>query len=284
MTPRHSRNIDAATVRGFGDEWAAFDQSALDPAEHRRMFDRYFRIFPLAELGNAEGFDLGCGSGRWALLVAPHVRMLHCIDAADKALEVSRRQLRNLPNVELHLADAHSIPLPDESQDFGYSLGVLHHIPNPEAALKQCVAKLRRGAPFLLYLYYRLDQRPAWYRVLWKISDFARHGVSRLPFGPRRAAAELFAAVFYYPLARAALIADRMGVDVANWPLGSYRDCSFFTMRTDALDRFGTRLEHRFSRAEIEVMMKRCGLVDIRFSEAPPFWVAVGRKRGGVSA
>jgi len=49
-------------------------------------------------------------------------------------------------------------------------------------------------------------------------------------------------------------------------------------MRTDALDRFGTRLEQRFTRDEIAHMMEAAGLVDIRFSEKMPFWVAVGRR------
>jgi hypothetical protein len=49
-------------------------------------------------------------------------------------------------------------------------------------------------------------------------------------------------------------------------------------MRTDSLDRFGTRLEHRFTRAEIEAMMKATGLVDIRFRDDTPYWVACGRR------
>ena len=53
-----------------------------------------------------------------------------------------------------------------------------------------------------------------------------------------------------------------------------------YTMRTDALDRFGTRLEHRFTRAEIQEMMEAAGLKDIVFSEREPFWVACG-VRGG---
>jgi len=57
-----------------------------------------------------------------------------------------------------------------------------------------------------------------------------------------------------------------------------YRRQGFYTMRTDALDRFGTRLEQRFTRDEIKHMMKAAGLVDIRFSEKMPFWVAVGRR------
>jgi len=61
-------------------------------------------------------------------------------------------------------------------------------------------------------------------------------------------------------------------------PLSYYRDRSFYVMRTDALDRFGTRLEKRFSRAEIESMMSAAGLGTIVFREGAPFWCAVGSR------
>jgi hypothetical protein len=50
-------------------------------------------------------------------------------------------------------------------------------------------------------------------------------------------------------------------------------------MRTDALDRFGTRLEQRFTRAEIQAMMQRAGLERIQISPTEPFWCAVGYRR-----
>ena len=62
-------------------------------------------------------------------------------------------------------------------------------------------------------------------------------------------------------------------------PLSAYRHLSFYTMRTDALDRFGTRLEQRFTRVEITAMMEQAGLEDIRFSEAIPYWCAVGKRK-----
>ena len=49
-------------------------------------------------------------------------------------------------------------------------------------------------------------------------------------------------------------------------------------MRTDALDRFGTRLEHRMTQAEITVLMEQAGLGEIRFRDGVPFWCAIGRK------
>jgi SAM-dependent methyltransferase len=273
-------NIDYETVAGFGEEWDSYDQTAMAEDEHYRLFDQYFAVFPFADLpAHAEGFDLGCGSGRWAALVAPRVGVLHCIDPSDKALAVAQRRLADAPNALFHLANSQKIPLADESQDFGYSLGVLHHIPDPLAALQDCVRKLKPGAPFLVYLYYRFDDRPAWFRSLWKASDLVRRRVSRLPFGARKAATSILAVTVYWPLARIAKLGERLGLDVTGMPLSFYRSTSFYTMRTDALDRFGTALEHRFTRPEIAAMMTEAGLVDIRFHDGELYWIACGRRR-----
>ena len=276
---RRQANIDEETVEGFGAEWTAFDQSALSDEQYANFFNDYFSIFPFDQLPkDAEGFDLGCGSGRWAVGVAGRVGMLHCIDPSKQALDVARRRLAPLKNVQFHLAAADTIPLAAASQDFGYSLGVLHHVPDAGAALMDCVEKLKPGAPFLLYLYYALDDRPAWFRGLWRGTDQVRKGISRLPFRIRRAVTDVIAVAVYWPLARAARIAELAGRNPSNIPLSFYRRASLYTMRTDALDRFGTRLEHRFSRQQIEKMMISAGLDEIRFSESPPFWVACGRR------
>lgn len=272
-------NIDAATVKGFGEEWDAFDQSRLDPAEHRRLFDAYFSLFPFDQLPpDAEGFDLGCGSGRWAALMESRVGKLHCIDPSEKALAVARRRLADSRTATFYLAGAGDIPLADGSQDFGYSLGVLHHIPDTQRAMWDCVRKLKPGAPFLVYLYYRFDNRPWWFRQLWRISEGGRAAISRLPFGLRKATTNVIATLVYWPLARSAKLLERAGARVGAFPLSVYRDCSYYTMRTDALDRFGTRLEQRFTRPEIEHMMTSAGLVDIRFRDGEPYWVACGRR------
>ena len=64
----------------------------------------------------------------------------------------------------------------------------------------------------------------------------------------------------YWPLARAAQLAEWLGCNVAKWPLSAYNWRSYYSMRTDALDRLGTRLEHRMTRAQIEAMMQAAGL------------------------
>lgn len=274
------QNLDPMTVNSFGDEWSRFDQSAIAGPEAEAIFDEYFAVFPWQQLPDgASGFDMGCGSGRWARLAAPRVGHLHCIDPSA-ALDVARRMLADLDNVSFHQASVDDGVLPAASQDFGYSLGVLHHVPDTGAAIRSCVRLLKPGAPFLLYLYYRFDNRSAGYRMLWSVSDWMRKRVSRLPAKAKHVVTDLLALGAYFPLARGALLAEKLGVGVKGWPLAYYRDHSWYTMRTDSRDRFGTPLEQRFTRDEIRAMMEGAGLESVVFSEKAPFWCAVGIRGG----
>ena len=272
-------NADAAVVEDFGREWQAFNQQQLVDADLQRAFDEYFRIFPFELVSqDSTGFDMGCGSGRWARLMAPRVGRLNCVDPSALALQQAAHNLSSQTNCSFENASVDDCALGDGSQDFGYCLGVLHHIPDTESGLKSCVRKLKPGAPFLLYLYYRFDNRPAWFRAVWRLSDMLRRPISRLPFPIKLFCSQVIAFTVYWPLSRAAGLLEKLGMNVSNIPLSVYRDKPVYSLRTDALDRFGTRLEKRYTRAEIQAMMVRAGLADIRFSDRMPFWVAVGVK------
>jgi SAM-dependent methyltransferase len=278
-----TRNVDEKTAGGFGREWSTFTQGdrELTADQRARLFADYFAIFPWEALPaeGATGIDVGCGSGRWAALVAPRVARLHLLDVSAEALAVARTNLADAANVSFHLAAVEDIPLPDHSLDFAYSLGVLHHVPDTARAIGDIARKLRPGAPFLVYLYYAFDNRPPWYRMTWRASTAVRVIVSRLPYFPQLAVSQLIAALVYWPLARLARILDAAGMLPASWPLSYYRDKSFYVMRTDAFDRFCTRLEQRFTRAQIHAMLQAAGFEDIRFSPTMPFWCAVGFRR-----
>ena len=102
--------------------------------------------------------------------------------------------------------------------------------------------------------------------------------VARLPRVLRHLVADVLAMSVYWPLARLARVVERLGRDPVRLPLFQYRNRSFQVMRNDALDRFGTRLEKRFSRQEVLQLLEDAGLVDVEFSNGPPWWVAVGRR------
>jgi SAM-dependent methyltransferase len=277
-----TQNIDPDVAAGFGHEWSTFRQSESEfsPVDREAIFRSYFHIFPWNELPpDPVGIDIGCGSGRWSVMVAPRVGHLHLLDASADALAVARQNLADATNVSFHLASVGDIPLEDNSLDLAFSLGVLHHVPDTAAAIRAIATKLKVGAPFLIYLYYALDNRPWWYRLTWRFSNIFRIVISPLPPTARLVISQIIALFVYWPLARFAAIIERAGLSPAAIPLESYRHRKLYVMRTDAYDRFCTKLEQRFTRRQIEQMLAGAGFDEIHFSDKVPYWCAVARKR-----
>jgi SAM-dependent methyltransferase len=274
-------NVDPDVASGFGHEWSTFrqDENELSQTDRQEIFKSYFSIFPWNELPlDAVGIDVGCGSGRWSVMVAPRVGHLHLLDASADALAVARKNLADAKNVSFHLASVDKIPLDDASVDFAFSLGVLHHVPDTAAGIGSVAAKLKPGAPFLIYLYYALDNRPWWYRAIWRLSDLLRTLISRRSPRTKYLVSQIIAVAIYWPIARFAALVERAGCSTSAIPLESYRHRELYVMRTDAYDRFCTKLERRFTRRQIEAMLVEAGFGQISFSDSVPYWCAVGRK------
>jgi|SRR5437016_2430666 len=265
-------NLDAATVEGFGKEWGKFTQEALSAADRELLFAKYFSLIDWTTRPK-RALDMGCGSGRWDVVVAPLVGELVAADASPEALKVAKRNVR-ASNVSFVECSPETLPFSDGYFDFIFSLGVLHHLPDTPAAIESLACKLAPGGRLLLYLYYAFDNRPAWFRGIWKLSDLLRRCTSRLPFSLRYGLSQIIALFVYWPLARTAKYLPVHD----SWPLRIYADHSFYVMRTDALDRFGTKLEQRFTKQQIVAMLDAARLEDIRFSDSNPYWVCAASK------
>ncbi len=272
-------NIDTKVVEDFGREWGQYDQIQFD-TKSEEAFLQYFSLFPKEFLNtHSIGFDAGCGSGRWARYIAPRVKHLYCFDPSEKALNVAKRNLSLVDNCSFECASINDCSIVNETMDFGYCIGVLHHLPDTKAGMSDCVSKLKKGAPFLLYIYYKFENRPLWFVFIWKCTDFMRRVICRLPFKLKLMLTRLIALFVYFPLARVSLLFEYIGIDVSNIPLSDYRRKTFYFMSIDALDRFGTTLEKRFTKKEISSMMEECGLISIEFGRNSPYWVAIGFKQ-----
>lgn len=98
--------------------------------------------------------------------------------------------------------------------DFAYALGVLHHVPDTARGIAACVRKLKTGAPLLLYLYYAFDNRPRWFKALWKVGDVARRLIATSPYPLKYAASQAIALLVYWPLAFTARSLERFSLRV----------------------------------------------------------------------
>ena len=223
MGVNDAANLDRATVGDFGREWRRFDQDAVGDAELLQLFQEYFAVFPWDSLPeDATGFDAGCGSGRWAALVAPRVGHLDCVDASAEAWRSPEGNSPGQANVSLprSLPRCHAA----RRRQHGFRLQPWRaaSLADPLAGLPDCVRKLKPGAPMLIYIYYAFDNRPAWFRLLWLASDYLRRAVAKAPFQLKSMIAELFVATIYLQLARSEALRAISGLNVTNWPLSAY--------------------------------------------------------------
>ena len=141
-------NADAIrrTRESFGYQWTVFSQMVID---FRQNFLTYIAPVDETFFPGKRGLDLGCGFGRHIYNAAKFGAEMVGVDISD-AIESTRLNTQGLPDVHLVQADVYALPFRPGVFDFAYSIGVLHHLPEPERAF-QCIVRLvrPRGAVFI---------------------------------------------------------------------------------------------------------------------------------------
>jgi SAM-dependent methyltransferase len=270
-------NLDQEVINSFGHEWAAFDYSEAQTNEALdAQFLAYSEPIDLSQFNPETSLaaDFGAGSGRWTSRLLPYFSQVYALEPSDGASNVLTKKFMNESRVKILQETVGMNSIPSNSLDLAMSLGVLHHIPDTGLAIKDVASKIKSGGVFLCYLYYKLDNKPIYYRGLFWASNSIRWVISRLPYVMRRMIARIIATAVYLPLARTSRLLSKIGLNVSNIPLHHYADMPFVMLQNDALDRFGTRLEQRFSKKEITEMLGNAGfdLSTLKFSDVEPFW------------
>ena len=91
--------------------------------------------------------DLGCGTGQVAAALAPFVARVIAVDRSDDMLQTARRRLRDLANVDVRRGELEALPIDDGELDAATLLLVLHHLPDPAAALGEAAPRAEAGRP-----------------------------------------------------------------------------------------------------------------------------------------
>jgi ubiquinone/menaquinone biosynthesis C-methylase UbiE len=271
-------NIDTEVVNDFGEEWKKF--SVHNDESVRELRKEYFDIIDETIVNkNTYMIDIGCGSGRWTEYFADKAGFIEAIDPSD-AVHVASKMLSNQPTVRITKASVDTIPWDDETFDFGMSIGVLHHIPDTAKAMTACVKKIKKGGHFYVYLYYRFDNRGILFKSIFYLSSIFRLIISRMPSAMKKFTCDALAILVYWPLSRFAGLLHKLKLSplAKKIPLEPYYNKPFYNLRNDCLDRFGTKLEQRFTKLEIEQMMTDAGLSNIKFGNKSAFWHAVGKR------
>lgn len=271
-------NIDVSVVNSFGEEWSKFND--FKDEEISKIGKMYFDIIDENMINqNTYAIDIGCGTGRWSKYLLDKVGFIEAVDPS-KAIYIAGSLIGRNDKIRLSMASTDNIPFDDETFDFAMSVGVLHHIPNTQKAMDDCVKKVKIGGYFYTYLYYNLDNRGFIFKFIFKLVSAVRKVVSSLPSILKKVICDIISIFVYMPVVFFGRILKKIGLGkfAKKLPLNMYQNQSFFVIRNDALDRFGTSLEQRFSKDEIITMMKTSGLDEIIMSENLPYWHAVGKR------
>ncbi|HEX8332195.1 MAG TPA: class I SAM-dependent methyltransferase, partial [Segetibacter sp.] len=228
----HDQNIDQKTIDSFGEEWQAFH--GFEEQEIQKLGDEYFDIITPEMLNKSTSvLEVGCGSGRFLKYVSTKAGFIVGVDPSH-AIHASDNLLGPKDNVVLVKASANDLPFANETFDFVYSIGVLHHIPDTLKAMQACVDKVKKGGYFFTYLYYNLDNRGLLFRTIFNASTLLRKGVSKLSGKPKRFVCDILAVGLYMPFVGFSRLLKRAGVKEAirqKIPLYGYENKGFYIIR-----------------------------------------------------
>jgi SAM-dependent methyltransferase/uncharacterized protein YbaR (Trm112 family) len=246
------------TMRSFGYEWRHF--SDFRP-EGEANFRWYFASYPPESLHGKVLLDAGCGKGRHLFFAAQHAGKVIGVDLSP-AVDAAFDNTGHLENVHVVQADLFHLPLRPQSFDMVYSLGVLHHLPEPEAGFREILRYGRPGADVLVYLYWSLNDEPRWKKRLLSLVAMVRRVTTRLPFPLLRAFSWCVAVgceicfVAPYRLLRN----TRWKTFAETLPLKLYADFPFRLLYQDQFDRFSAPIENRYDREDVEGWLTRSRL------------------------
>jgi SAM-dependent methyltransferase len=263
------------TALSFGYEWQRFPEMH---AEWEKQFLDYMQPHDAAFFKGKRVLDAGCGNGRFAYYAAKYGAEVWAIDLGP-ASDVAWENTRRAGEIQVVQADLHNLPFPRESFDFIYSIGVLHHLPDPEPAFRNLLQYLKPGGEIQIYLYWQPERRPIKAMLLSAVS-FARRVTTRLPHSAVYALAypsAVMAFVFFVWPYRLMRLVPALRPLAEKLPMKQYAKFPFRVCVNDQLDRFSAPIENRYKRSEVESWLTRASLESITVT--PNYgWVASGKK------
>lgn len=149
MIPSGIEHLSLEVAASFGWEWNEFDE--LRPHYHEQFLDWIKPLRP-ADFAGRLVLEGGCGKGRHSSLVAGYgAREVFAIDLGS-AVEAAFKNTRHLHAVHVIQGDITRPPL-RRCADLAFSVGVLHHLPDPERGFRALASKVRDGGRVAVWVY-----------------------------------------------------------------------------------------------------------------------------------
>ena len=162
-SPLGSADIDAAP--GTPEFFARFD--AIREAEDCEPLWLQERIYQLSQAPGKRVLDIGCGNGYVLSRFAAAGSAVEGVDITDRAIELSQRRFHEAGlRGGFTRINGQRLPFGDGSFDVVTSMGVLHHVPDPNLLVEDAVRVLKPGGEMIVMLYHRYSWQ---YQILMRL-------------------------------------------------------------------------------------------------------------------
>ena len=235
-------------VASFGRQWNRYDVARDDEDE------AVFRVKTGLDARDLDGrlvLDAGCGGGRYSRLVGRHGGRVVGVDLSD-AVEKAAALCDDLPNVQILQADLLRLPLAEAQFDFAFSIGVLHHSPDPRRAFAELARRVKPGGRLAVWLYRRNTPPQEW------LNSGLRTLTTRLPARTLERLCAGLGAIGGVPVLNKAL---NKVANFSNHPDWTLRVC-------DNFDWYAPRYQSHHTVDELKSWFAEEGFVDL--SALPP--------------
>ena len=258
------RFVDAQTYAGsFGFQWKLHARTQLDDATTHRSENAFRKRtgFLPADLAGKLVLDVGCGMGRFAEVATRWGAHVVGIDLS-LAAEVAAQNLADR-NAVIFQADVFQLPFAAGSFDFIYSIGVLHHTPNCEQAVKCLPKLLKPGGRFAVWLYSSYNP---WYRM----SDVYRKMTRRMPAKVLYKLCYVVIPLYgLHQILRKIPLVGKPASAALAWliPMAFHKNATWRVL--DTFDWYSPWYQSKHTYEEVFRWFEYCGLQDLRVIEQP---------------